>query len=359
MASSGSQHQASNPLSPRHRSRGRELAGIAIVIVVLLLVAVSCGRNESSTPADSAASPATGSSLDLRAFGDNSGAKLAYERGLGTKPNLTRQLDGVTVSVNWAYADANALLAYVTIQGRSVDFGHFAGETAEGEQYASCPIILRLDDGTGTLIQPFDASGYHLTASDVDMIEGSSISRDMLTVHCLAAADISYAHPSDQIRAHILVSTAGLATPTTGRQLEFAVNVPVVPGRVAEPHQTATVAGKRITLDRVVVTPVRTTIYLGGAGWNWMASVPFITINGWEYQYFGSANTFIRSIGQEADFFLPYPDPSRPGPWTIRIHPSPYSTATPEPDAFKVATIRVNLPSVPWMRQLESVMNSS
>lgn len=340
--------------SPRWSAR-RELAGIAVVIVVLVLIAgalTAVFRGQHQRPESLAAS---GNSIDLNAFGENSGAKLAYERGLGVRPDLTQQLDGVTVSVNWVYADSNALLAYVTIQGRRIpDFGDFAGVPAEGAQYESCPIILGLDDGTGTLLQPYDSSGYHDSATDVAMLEGYTVSRDMLTVHCLAAADISYAHPSDQIRAHILVTTSGIATPSIGRQLTFTASVPVVPGRVAEPRQPVTVAGKQITLDRVVVTPLRTTIYLDGAGWDWMASVPFITVNGWEYIDFGHANTFIRSTGQEAGFYLPYPDPTRTGVWTILIHPSPYTTGTPGPDASNSATITVNLPSVAWMQQLVS-----
>src|SRR5579875_1372375 len=115
------------PVPSRRWSVRRELAGIAAVIVVLVLIAaglIAVFRGQHQKPESLAAS---GNSIDLNAFGEYPGAKLAYERGLGVRPNLTQQLDGVTVSVNWAYADANALLAYVTIQGRSADIGDFAG----------------------------------------------------------------------------------------------------------------------------------------------------------------------------------------------------------------------------------------
>ncbi|HEX3721429.1 MAG TPA: DUF4179 domain-containing protein, partial [Nitrolancea sp.] len=156
----GGDDHGGRPNSSPYRWR-RDLLGIVSTAIVLIIIGLGLAavfRGQRQTPESPGAG---GTSLPLDGFGANASAKLAYQRGLGTRTNLTQQLDGVTVSVQWVYADVNQLLAYVTIQGRNADIGEFAGDGPDEVQYERCPITFGLDDGAGTLTQPFDSAGFH------------------------------------------------------------------------------------------------------------------------------------------------------------------------------------------------------
>ncbi len=61
--------------------------------------------------------------------------------------------------------------------------------------------------------------------------------------------------------------------------LVFDFTVTFHPGRIAEPHQSVTVGGQTVTLERVVVTVSETRVYLRGIKPDWVIGT--LSVGGW------------------------------------------------------------------------------
>lgn len=149
--------------------------------------------------------------------------------------DVTHTIGGTTLTVQRAYADANRIIiGYTTTkQPGSSD------NPASHDEF-----VLMTQDGT--VLPSRGGAGYR----DPGQAEASVISYD--------AASIT--GNLREVRLRLEVRAPEVAT------WSFDFSLPFHPGRVAVPRQSVTANGGTATLERVVVTPSETRVYLRGVG---------------------------------------------------------------------------------------------
>lgn len=193
-----------------------------------------------------------------------------------TPLNLSQTIDGVTVTLKWAYADGSQLaMEYETII-----------TDAEGKVYyprSDTPITMRILDETGRVVNKhpnrFDASTQSepvlmafdfprwlkLDGSKTFTVEIAFNERPKVWTFLdsfLGRQDtyFSSSFGSRQLRPESTPEVEPLAVPEDGvGTFKFTFTLPVTPTIVLEPMQTVTVQGIPITLEYVAFTPTRTT----------------------------------------------------------------------------------------------------
>ena len=202
------------------------------------------------------------------------GQLLTSERGASALPMQTigqsRTADGVVVTINQAYADANRILVAYTIQapaGFQASPGGLDGNvhlsTAEG---STLPFISAQGVGGDTASTLAGLAGF-----DADSLPAG-----------VGNVALNLTFPN----VHAAAQAPGRARFSAGT-FSFSFSLPVAPGAVVTSGLRATHGGVSVTLDRVVVTPSETRAYfsfpathgipasdwiadgyLAGTGWN-------------------------------------------------------------------------------------------
>jgi HEAT repeats len=153
-----------------------------------------------------------------------------------TKLNLSKDIDGYTITLKEAYADANQVLVEYTAT-RDADHQSVAGDldttlrTHQG-------ITLRGDGGIG--FGPLFTMSFDFEPATMPATSTRTLSLHLIINNILGFAPPSFAR-----------------NPVT---IDFSL--PFHPGRVVIMHKTVTVAGKSVTLERMVATPSETRFYL-------------------------------------------------------------------------------------------------
>ena len=204
-------------------------------------------------------------------FRQESGLRYLEHANLVQELNLSQTVDGVTVTLERAYADANRTVMGFTIKGPN-------GERFEARH-------LTLTDAAGTVFPPWTSvygvtgrsdilkvslppgEGAYVVAFDAATVEGAPAELDLRLV--MEAGELvlppdapspsptlagSPAEPPEPMVVELLPMPEGaIVGPFT-----FDFSVPFIPGRSVEVHQTVKAAGVAITLEEVVVTPSET-----------------------------------------------------------------------------------------------------
>jgi hypothetical protein len=226
------------------------------------------------------------------AFGMDPGAQQVAQNGLVTELQLVQTVDGFSVTVRQVYADANRIIIGYTVSGPvGHHFNNFQLRRPVLTDAQGTALPWRggngagVQAGVGRYLDWYDATalpraGSHdiplrLRADSLEAIEQvGPLPTPQPRQSGAPASGTRVAQPSNETGGGSSVSILDVSGPFT---FEFAV--PLTPGRVAEPRQTITANGMAATLERVVVTPSETRVYLRGikpqsaaelavAGWN-------------------------------------------------------------------------------------------
>lgn len=238
-------------------------------------------------------------------FNFEPGTQQVLALKLAQQVNVAQQLDGFTVTVEKVYADANnVIVAYVVKMPGS------GGYTSAGLMNP----VLSTDQGTlGPGGIGWGAANQGTSQANLLFFDASSITGS----------------PS-QLQAHL--SASGLVAQVDGGKPDVhSVNVPGAltfdftvafhPGRVAVPHQSVTVHGQTVTLERVVVTVSETRVYLSGIAPDW--AIGTLEVDGWTSDPGGnpSGGPIGAGIASNGQTVISYGDAlyDKHGTWTLTV----------------------------------------
>jgi len=182
-------------------------------------------------------------------------------------------VDGVTVTLERAYADANRIVVGFTIKGlngQRYDARHltltdaagtvFSGMHGYGVTGQSHILKVSLPPGEGAYVLAFDAAPVEGAPAELDlrlvMEVVEALPPDAFKLP--PTPDSPPAEPPDSMVMEALPAPEGAIVGT----FAFDFSVPFIPGRVAEVNQTVEAAGVAVRLERVVVTPSETRAIL-------------------------------------------------------------------------------------------------
>ncbi len=190
--------------------------------------------------------------------------------------NASQTRDGFTLTVQKAYADANRVILSYTLT--RADDPHYA---------ISYQPILTTQDGVALRAHEFfitQTGTPAYTSFDAETILGSP---KALHLRLTVGGNVQ-SEPSDPSKRGPLLT----------QPISVDFSVPFHPGRVANLHEAVRVRGKTLILERVVVTPSETRVYLRGAGYPLgLYGNPTLAVGDW-------SSSQLSSVQQ------PYPDPS-------------------------------------------------
>lgn len=196
------------------------------------------------------------------------GTAYVEAANLGRKLDLTQTMNGVTVTVEHAYADVNRIIVGYTIETPAPFAEEHAGIMARlvladssGRTYPSRIGVGTGDSGSrvGDHVMSFDGAG---------LPPGTTEMTFNLTIPEFSASRITGSLPTAATPSQDSATASPQRAPTGSEEVRipgpwrFTVTLPVLSGRVAHVNQTVTAAGIPMTLERVVVSPTETRAYL-------------------------------------------------------------------------------------------------
>lgn len=196
-----------------------------------------------------------------RAFYVDAGTRQIVSQDLGMRLNLSQTEAGYTVTLQRAYADANRIVVAYTIQGPAnqpfdaIDRLAFLRST--------------LADANGAALDPLGGGDVVEGGSVLDNFDASSIPGEPKDLNLRLTVPLLQA-----------LQEAGQEVPGAIAPFTFRFTVPFHPGRVATPNETVTAGGAAVTLERVVVSPTETRLYLRGL--DGTGILPDLTVDGWD-----------------------------------------------------------------------------
>jgi len=216
--------------TPRSRRMARSRIGVAVAVV--LGVALAGGTTYA------------GITLLQSVTQGDPGAAAVYRQNLGDALALSQTRDGVTLTIERAYADVNGVMITYAVNPHSstLMYGGFATPTGQ-------PAV---SDSHGQTLAGYDA--YFQTDPQTNESVGI-IKYDAESI------------PATVRELALTVTVPGLhmenrAGSSLAGAYAFHFLVPVSPGQTTTVDRTVTVHGVGVTLDRVVASPSETRIYL-------------------------------------------------------------------------------------------------
>lgn len=166
--------------------------------------------------------------------------------------HIPESLGGFTFTVEKAYADSNRIIVGLTItkpQNRPYDDAFFLHSSMKTQQGQVLPMINEegmLGKGTASAVYSFDASN----------IQGDDLHVAM-TLDTLKVLQLDSISPDG--------ASGSTSQPyTVSGSLSFYFVVPFHHGRIMDTPQTKTAGGRTITLEKVIVSPSETQVYIQG-----------------------------------------------------------------------------------------------
>ncbi len=258
------------------------------------------------------------------------------EAQLAQEVNLSQTLDGVTVTLERAYADANEIIIGYTVKGLTDQKLHFSRINLTDEQGTvfsemAGAGVTGVSDILGVRVQLPPGEGAYVTAFDASPVKGTPASlRLHLTMHLAKLVPADQAPPAPTIplpepsNSTVVIAPAmTLREEVVGGPFTFNFSVPFIPGRVAEVNQTVEAAGVAMRLERVVVTPseARAILCFDPPGGNkvWTLIAALETGHGQEVS--GGFVSRLEGVNGEDCHRVSYPNPltSRSGLWTLTV----------------------------------------
>jgi hypothetical protein len=162
--------------------------------------------------------------------------------GLSTPLNMSQTIDGITITLERAYADSNIILIGWSVEGAEGLNAAFGGTiiTSDG---------LKIRPSVGMFAVPDKALGFSGHAT-IWQFDGSTIvgAPSELSLK-LDISPIIFRLPDEEARAN-------------AEHYIFIFTLPFYAGKVIDVNQTIEAAGIPITLEKVVVSPSATRVFL-------------------------------------------------------------------------------------------------
>ena len=222
-----------------------------------------------------------------RLFQQEAGLQHIEQADLVQELNLSQTVDGVTVTLERAYADANRIVVGYTIKGPNgqrydarrltlTDAAGtvFSGTIGYGVTGQSDMLQVSLPPGEGAYVVAFDAAPVQGTPEELDLRLEMEVVKFALPPAALEPSPTPESPPAEPPMVVVLEPLPTPEEEAIVGPFTFDFSVPFIPGRVAEVNQTVEVAGVPVRLERVVVTPSETRAYLrfdppGGPEMRW------------------------------------------------------------------------------------------
>lgn len=240
-----------------------------------------------------------------RVFDLNAGTRRIATQNLGKEINLSRTVDGYTLTLGRVYADANQIVVSYTVRGP-------AGRPFTGFTY---PLGRSLPTLTGEAGEKFEL----LVGANTGVL--AEMSGELLVYN---ATNVEGKPETLALRLEIpaLESTdAGGRSELIGGPFVFDFTVPFEAGRIAEPHQVVESGETSVTLEKVVVTPTGARVRLRGIGPN---AVVELSVDGANYKLNPPGATPLQWHTDEAwDYFTPAALVDKQGEWLLVVRPGP------------------------------------
>lgn len=188
------------------------------------------------------------------------GIGSVYNAGMVTEVNETWQVDDVSITVDWVYADWNQILV-----------GYTAQSVSGGDEDVETQIVsAALSDGTVLTGGPTSGYGEAGIDSIVAAYDAPENVRGLDTVSLqlvLRAEHVQYRTPSETPEGKVSEGQpTGRAAAmlvervaTGGKEISVELSIPVTAGRIIEAGQTAEAGGYQLTLKQLVLAPSMTT----------------------------------------------------------------------------------------------------
>jgi hypothetical protein len=209
-----------------------------------------------------------------RLFQQEAGLRHVEQANLVQELNLSQTVDGVTVTLERAYADANRIVVGFTIKdpnGQRYEAGHltltdmagtvFSATIGFGMTGQSDILQVSLPPGEGANVICFDAASVEGAPVELDLRLVMEVREFVLSLDAPEPPPTPIS-PPDEPPASMVVEALPVPEGDILGLFTFEFSVPFIPGRVAEVNQTVEAAGVAVCLERVVVTPSETRAYL-------------------------------------------------------------------------------------------------
>lgn len=208
------------------------------------------------------------------------------EAHLAQEVSLSQTLDGVTVTLERVYADANEIVIGYTIQGpngQRYDTYHLTLTDAAGTAFPrtvgagvtgqSDILKVSLPPGEGAYVLAFDAAAMTGAPEALDLRLVMEL-EELVLPHDAPGPSPTLAGSPAEPPESMVVELQPMPVGAIVGPFTFDFSVPFIPGRVAEVNQVVEAAGVAVCLERVVLTPSETRAYLrfdspGGAETRW------------------------------------------------------------------------------------------
>ncbi len=284
------------------RPLAQRLAGVAIAMLLALVLTVG-------------SSYAVGTILD-RVLHFEPGTEQIELKNLYQNINQSQTMQGFTLTVAQGYADSNRVIVTFTVEKP-------AGHTYN---HAS-PLGAALTTRDGLALPGYSGNGYGNRAGDdayASFFDAAGISGNPQALHLHLAVqglDVAQQDGNDSTLRQFQIAEPG----------SFDFSLTFHPGRIANVHQTVTVGGTAVTLERVVVTLSETRIYLHGIDVEGLVSM--LSVDGWdsEHGHVGPIGSF--ASGGQAVVFFSASLFDKHGEWTLTVQTAGGSANVSAPSA--------------------------
>jgi hypothetical protein len=284
-------------------------------------------------------------------------ASNVLDQNLGTTINQSQILAGYTMTVERAYADSNRVLIAYTIHPPATGKRQWNLTpddlkivTDSGLELPDRGYVSATETGQpDATLQMFDAAGIsgdprelhlRLTVPWIDGMEKLDPLPTSPSSPGQSSQELPTTGPYGSIATNRSSSLQNAAPDPYVHDfrvfgpLTFNITVPFIAGREVSPHQQVRAAGATLTLERVVVTPTETRVYVSGLNASQSHYVhATLSGDGWTDEDVdrGSTGVWYSNGLTEFSYFGSFAD--KHGAWTLTVQPTPGS-ATAGPWAF-------------------------
>ncbi len=209
-----------------------------------------------------------------RLFQQEPGLQHVEQADLVQELGLSQTVNGVTVTLERAYADANRIVLGLTIKdphGQRYDVHRFTLTDAAGTVFPQTTGFgaagqsdifgIQLPPGEEAHVLCFDAAAVEGAPAELDLRLAVEVRELVLPTDTPGPSITSAGSPAEPAEP-MVVELEPLPQGAVVGTFTFDFSVPFVAGRVAEVNQTVEAAGVAVRLERVVVTPSETRVYL-------------------------------------------------------------------------------------------------
>jgi hypothetical protein len=209
-----------------------------------------------------------------RVFQMEAGLQHIEQADLIQELDLSQTVDGLTVTLERAYADANRIVVGFTIKdlnGQRYEARHLALTDAAGTVFPetvgygvsgqSDILKVSLPPGEGAYVLAFDAGTVTGAPEALDLRLVMELEELVLPPDTPSPSPTLASSPAEPPEP-VVVELVPMPEGTIVGPFTFDFSVPFIPGRTVEVHQTVQAAGVAITLEEMTVAPSETRAIL-------------------------------------------------------------------------------------------------